>query len=255
MADVDPDKALAVLRKDFPEDQIGKLPKVNCRNCSNAKGACDDQSHIMARCEVCRSWITTAHIHIDYVGHAEVTNRLLDADPTWSWRPMAFTPEGMPAFDHHGGLWIYLSVGGVERIGYGDTGGKGGANAIKEAIGDALRNAAMRFGVALNQWAKSDIHAPAEDDPEEMNASSEQINDILIKLGEVRQIRDRATIRQALRVIVGRPVDAPGELTVAEADLVLSKLRAEAAEQPPKPTGSQTVRSMVRGQQDVGAAS
>lgn len=246
---------LAALRKDFPADQIGKLPKVNCRRCSTAREACENQNHIMIRCEVCRSWITSAHIHIDYVGHAEVTNRLLDADPEWSWRPMAFGPDGLPAFDHHGGLWIYLTVAGIERVGYGDAGGKSGANAIKEAIGDALRNAAMRFGVALNQWAKSDIHAERDDDPEETFATSEQINTILIKLGEARQIRDRDTVRQALRVIVGRPINAPGELTAAEVELVLAKLRDEIANQPAVPTAAESLKSRMSRVPDAEAVS
>ncbi|MFL6113956.1 MAG: hypothetical protein ACJ786_21745 [Catenulispora sp.] len=167
---------------------------------------------------------------------------------------MAFGPDGLPVFDHHGGLWMYLTIGGVERIGYGDTGGKTGANAIKEAIGDALRNSSMRFGVALNQWAKSDIHAARDDDPEETFANAEQINTILIKLGEVRQIRDRDTVRQALRILTGRPIDAPGELTVAEVELVLAKLRAEAASQPPIATATESIRSRMSRVSDVEAA-
>jgi hypothetical protein len=42
-------------------------------------------------------------------------------------------------------------------LGYGDAAGKKGPNAVKEAIGDAIRNAAMRRGVALDLWAKENI--------------------------------------------------------------------------------------------------
>ena len=41
----------------------------------------------------------------------------------------------------------------------GHAGSKTGGDAIKEVIGDALRNAAMRFGAALDLWHKGDLHA------------------------------------------------------------------------------------------------
>ncbi len=102
-------------------------------------------------------------IVLDYVGHAATTARLLEVDPTWTWSPVAFTPDGLPLIDQAGGLWITLTVAGVTRLGYGDTGGKKGPNAVKEAIGDAIRNAAMRFGVALDLWSKDDIASTAPD--------------------------------------------------------------------------------------------
>ena len=49
-------------------------------------------------------------------------------------------------------LWIRLTVAGVTRIGYGHAEGKKGPDAVKETIGDSIRNAAMRFGVALDLW-------------------------------------------------------------------------------------------------------
>ena len=63
----------------------------------------------------------------------------------------------MPAYDEIGGLWIKLTVRGVTRLGYGDANGKTGSNAIKEIIGDAIRNAAMRFGAALELWHKGEL--------------------------------------------------------------------------------------------------
>src|SRR5581483_6823368 len=78
-------------------------------------------------------------------------------DPEWTWTPVAHDEHGLPRLDEHGGLWIILTVCGVKRLGYGDAGGKKGPNAVKEAIGDAIRNAAMRFGVALDLWAKEDL--------------------------------------------------------------------------------------------------
>jgi hypothetical protein len=81
--------------------------------------------------------------------------RLNSVDPAWTWEPMAFTAQGTPQFAD-GGLWIRLTVLGVTRIGFGDAGSKTGPNAVKEIIGDAIRNAAMRFGVGTYLWSKSE---------------------------------------------------------------------------------------------------
>lgn len=94
---------------------------------------------------------------LDYVGHAAVTARLLEVDPTWTWEPLALDDSGLPKFDDHGGLWIRLTIVGHTRIAYGDAAGKKGPNAVKEAIGDAIRNGAMRFGVGLDLWSKEDL--------------------------------------------------------------------------------------------------
>lgn len=168
-------EALATLRKPFPAENIAKLPKVNCRNCTQAKGACNN--HRMARCGECNAWITTGHIHLDYVGHAEATDRLLDADPEWTWEPMALTPDGLPMFDSENGMWIRLTVAGVTRLGYGSADGKRGPNAIKEVIGDAIRNAGMRFGMALDLWAKTDLHADEREDSEAEHVAAQQDRD------------------------------------------------------------------------------
>lgn len=99
-------------------------------------------------------------IKLDYLGHAAVTDLLLEHDPEWSWEPVAWTEAGLPGVtkDQAGwpvGLWIRLTVHGHTRLGYG-TCPPGKDEAIKELIGDALRNAAMRFGVAVSLWAKEE---------------------------------------------------------------------------------------------------
>lgn len=141
----------AKLREPFGKQEIGKLPRVYCKACrESASKNC--QQHPKIRCEVCRNTITSAHLHLDYVGHAEVTDRLLQVDPEWSWEPCALSHDGIPFLDNYGGLWIKLTVAGVTRLGYGHADGKKSGDGIKETIGDALRNAAMRFGVALDLW-------------------------------------------------------------------------------------------------------
>ena len=96
-------------------------------------------------------------LKLDYVGHAALTKRLLETDLEWSWEPFAIGADGLPKLDEAGGLWIRLTVCGITRIGYGDAGNSKGTQAVKEAIGDALRNAGMRFGAALDLWHKCDL--------------------------------------------------------------------------------------------------
>lgn len=97
-------------------------------------------------------------IRLDYVSHGNVTRRLLEVDPEWNWEPMSFDDQGLPLFDERGGLWIKLTVCGVTRIGYGEPQGSDTYDRIKGAIGNAIRVAAMRFGVALDLWAKDLDH-------------------------------------------------------------------------------------------------
>lgn len=151
------------LRTPFPAKAIGKLPKITCTACSKSqKKVCDN--HTKTKCRTCKNFITTEHWHADFVGHAHVTERLLDVDPMWTWEPVSFQSNGVPGFDDNGGIWIKLTINGITRLGYGDAPGKSGGLAVKEAIGDAIRNAAMRFGVALDLW-KKELPTPVDDVP------------------------------------------------------------------------------------------
>lgn len=126
-----------ILRKQFPPEQIGKLPRGGAQ--------------------------------LDYVGHADTTSRFLEADPEWNWEPLACDEHGLPLFDtdknqNPVGLWIRLTVAGVTRLGYGSCPSTQG-DARKVLIGDALRNAGMRFGVAIDLWAKGDRLDPTAENP------------------------------------------------------------------------------------------
>jgi hypothetical protein len=156
-------EALLKLLEPFPAEQVGKLPRVTCKDCSDYKVNCS--KHQRAKCETCGGFVSTKHIHLDYVGHADVTRRLLETDPAWDWEPLAEDDNGLPildtdAKDNPVGLWIKLTVLGVTRRGYGSC-PSGQNDAVKVLIGDALRNAAMRFGVALDLWAKGDRADPS----------------------------------------------------------------------------------------------
>jgi hypothetical protein len=144
---------LELLREPFPAHQISRLPKPTANQTAEVKA--DFKKGI--RCKECGAWHHKDVVHLDYVGHAALTDRLLDCDPAWNWEPMGVDAFGQPAFSSQG-LWIRLTVCGVTRLGFGDAQDKKGPNAIKEMIGDALRNAAMRFGAALDLWHKGDLH-------------------------------------------------------------------------------------------------
>lgn len=139
------------LRAEFPREAIGQLPRGNT--------------------------------YLSYVGHAATTDRLLSVDPEWTWEPVAFDANGLPAFDALQGLWIRMTVCGVTRYGYGSANGKKGPDAIKECIGDAIRNAAMRFGVALDLWAKEDLSQMHKD-----YASEEEISIVAEKIKRAKTV-------------------------------------------------------------------
>lgn len=129
------------LRAPFPKEKIQKLP--------------------------------TGGLQLDYVSHAWVTDRLLEVDPTWTWEPVAFDENGLPKFDENGGLWIKLTVCGVTRYGYGEPQGRDKFDMKKGSIGNALRNASMRFGVALDLWAKEAPAPVAKAEPKAKPSSAE----------------------------------------------------------------------------------
>jgi hypothetical protein len=116
--------------------------------------------------------LPTGGLQLDYVSHAWVTDRLLEVDPSWTWEPVAFDASGLPKFDENGGLWIKLTVCGVTRYGYGEPQGRDKFDLKKGSIGNAIRNASMRFGVALDLWTKetplTDSDKPQPTSPDAM---------------------------------------------------------------------------------------
>jgi len=102
---------------------------------------------------------------MSYISHGLVTERLNDADQNWESRTMAthiYTgADGMP---HCAGVEIELTVDGVSRVEAGGPQRQDGfANEIKNSYSDALKRAAMRFGVALEMW-ESLLDAEGDED-------------------------------------------------------------------------------------------
>ncbi|MDE3244475.1 MAG: hypothetical protein KGN80_00195 [Acidobacteriota bacterium] len=152
---------LAKLRVDFPPELIGKKPKPTKKQTEEVR---DDYTRGM-RCDLCGAWHHPQVVHLDYVGHAAVTDRILQVDPFWSWEPLSVDADNLPRLDKNGGLWIKLTICGVTRLGYGHADAKPNGSLgdhMKEVISDALRNGAMRFGVALDLWHKGELHPTPE---------------------------------------------------------------------------------------------
>ncbi len=207
------------LRTPFPPSQVGKLPKAN--------------------------------VTLDYVGHGAVTARLLDVDPDWNWEPVAWTLDGLPMFDRDDrgnpiGLWIRLTVNGTSRLGYGDC-ASNQFSSEKVLIGDALRNAAMRFGVALDLWTRGH----AEDDeqfnedgprnratPDELTISTRDA-DVYLKRCKASGLTDAERRDIVVDVTDGRTKEARvvlqsefAALEAATAAYVIKKRQDAAAETP-----------------------
>ena len=68
---------LALLREPFPDHHVSKLPKPTKAQTDAIKA--DFKKGI--RCKLCGAWHHPDVVHLDYVGHAALTDRLLDADP------------------------------------------------------------------------------------------------------------------------------------------------------------------------------
>lgn len=150
-------------RHPFPIEQVGVLLRSSCRDCKAAGRweACKKHQWIRSgKCDVpnCAGNHESSAVHLDYVGHAEITARLLELDPLWDWEPVAWDPEGKPVITKRetiASMWIRLTIQGVTRLGVG-TCSTSKEDVEKELIGDALRNAAMRFGIGLDLWSKSE---------------------------------------------------------------------------------------------------
>jgi len=206
---------LARLREPFPPNVIGKLPK--------------------------------GGVNLDFVGHAAVTDRLLTIDPEWSWEPFALDEHGLPAVDKSGNLWIRLTVCGVTRIGVGD------GKSAKETIGDAIRNAAMRFGVALDLWTKDELESaagigsntkparaaksqPAPESPKSQPAADKPERPAgLITEAQRRKmwatakdakLTDKVEFHQFVTDSIGHELESSNDLTIAEAARVIDALEA-----------------------------
>lgn len=110
-----------------------------------------------------------------YVGHADVTKMLIEIDPMWSWEPVSWI-EGRPAIHIHEAvityrngeqkksriatMWGFMTVLGKQLPCVGSAPADK-EDVEKELIGDLIRNGALRFGICINLWSKSDSPSPS----------------------------------------------------------------------------------------------
>jgi hypothetical protein len=192
-----------------PAHMVSKLPKG--KKDSAAKSSC----------AVCGGYHETNWVHLDYMGHADVTLALLDVDPMWSWEPTALDEVGAPVIIRKGDrlvMWGKLTVLGKSVLAVGTCEASKG-DPEKELIGDLLRNGAMRFGIGTALWSKGDHGAdPAgsgasggyEDRPARgrTNGSPQRAN------GSGGQSRPT---QPAQRPATDRPAEAPAPAAGADA--------------------------------------
>ena len=213
-----------LLRRPFPENHISKLPKETRAQIDARKDRDNGRKVMVFNCAVCGGHHHKDAVHLDYVGHAALTDRLLDTDIEWSWEPLAFDEHGLPAFDRNNGLWIKLTVCGITRLGYGAADGKQGGDAVKEIIGDALRNAAMRFGAALDLWHKGDLHADevADEGHSQNGAVSPPVAEYAFPDGPAKNI----TALKKMQAGLWREIEGCGDADELEPFLALEETRA-----------------------------
>lgn len=131
------------LREPFGPDKIGKLPK-------GPKGTSGQGT----RCGICgNKHPEQGYIHVDYVGHAHITERLNLYGGDWS-----MVPVGGPQYPDDEMVWmeVRLTIGGVTRSEVGC------AEIKKEEWpkllwSDCLTRAAMRHGIGLALWMKEPL--------------------------------------------------------------------------------------------------
>ncbi len=145
--------ALRVLREPFPNEVIGLLPRATKKNVPDSE---------KSRCAECGQYIGP-HIHLSYVGWAAVVDRILSTDILWTWDAYATDEHGLPVFrESPNGIevefWIRLTIAGVTRPGVGVV-DKSDGDLAKKLISDALKNAASKFGVALELWSKDELES------------------------------------------------------------------------------------------------
>jgi hypothetical protein len=149
----DPTKALKALREPFQPESVGLLPRATKRNIPDAeKRVCPD----------CGAFIGP-HIHLSYVGWSAVVDRILSNDLFWTWDAYATDDHGLPMYRESPNgleveLWIRLTIAGVTRPGVGIV-NKGDEDLGKKLVSDALKNAAAKFGLALDLWNKDELES------------------------------------------------------------------------------------------------
>lgn len=206
-----PEQAKA-LRDPFPPEQVGKLPKPTKKNAE--KGTCRE----------CGGWHGLPAVHLDYVGHAAVTARLLAVDPEWVWQP-DLDAAGRWDVHRYGSESVLtgtLTIGGITRPCVG-TAPTDSFELLKQLQSDAIRNGAMRFGVALDLWSKEDLTTVDPADPDTIAGIVEALNGIV-------DDDDRKRIKRLYVDLFDAPDRLSAELAAQAVEWVDQQIAAQADE-------------------------
>jgi hypothetical protein len=235
------------LQAPFDSESISLLPRATGDKDKRTKKSCPE----------CGGYHEFPCIHLSYVGHADITMRLNEVDPTWAWEPMGFDANGLPALDASGGLWAWLTILGSRKPAYGDPGlnylnktKAGTPDGMKEAIGDMLRNGAMRFGVGTALWSKSDrakaTLIPEDDGAPAPHAAAAPTASPATAPGKLTEGQQKAIYAIAhslgwsdeyLHASLKRSkgIDHVGDLAKADASALIEALKQKQADKKPDP--------------------
>lgn len=168
---------------------------------------------------------------LDYVGHAAVTDRLNKEAPGWTYEIVRFveiggdvSADGLP---HLMAVYGYMKIGNVVRYEVGEADGVAEyGRELKGAMSDFIRRAAMRFGVALDMWAKEDLNVALSAAPGESTAKPNMGQGSVTSPpnGEGAQAAQDAASPSLLSVLPGGSTDdaASEEATGGEATVTSS---------------------------------
>jgi hypothetical protein len=132
---------------------------------------------------------------LDFVGHADITKMLIEVDSEWTWEPVAFDADGLPAYRVENGMAHmagWMTIHGVRRLGIGSVQASK-PDLLKELASDYLRNAAMRFGFCLSLWTKQEwddvSHTPTTSAPKPapVKSVSAQPSDPLVSMDNIKR--------------------------------------------------------------------
>ena len=157
------------LAKPFDPAQIGKLPR-------GGDNAAKDQWRF---CSDCKQKAPPRHFHVDYIGHAIVTDRLnsVVGPAGWSWTLLTVERDSSGRLLAVVGEMTVLGHTRGPEVGAPAATQREYGDALKSAISDYICRAAMRFGVALDLWAKQQLESAAATQESEGNAPSDPPDD------------------------------------------------------------------------------
>jgi hypothetical protein len=156
-------------------------------------------------------------VELRYLSHIWVRKAFQDADPDWSWEPMGYDDHGQPVIvtdsqGHPVGLWIWLNLLGTRMPGYGSV-EPGKRDAIKELIGDALRNAGMRL-VGGSLWVKQTKKAKGKAPAKKATPADRAIEHLREQVDPPAPTAEEHSELAAGKAFYDRMVEAHGKETV-----------------------------------------